>query len=101
MGRVRSDAGEQDLVRVYLDSIGWYALLSKEEEARLAQEMEAGRAAAELELGTRHRRPQERDSWNGRCRGGERAADQFINSNLRLVVSIAKRTSGRTCRCST
>jgi RNA polymerase sigma factor (sigma-70 family) len=94
VAKVRSDGGDQDLVRVYLDSIGCYPLLTKEDEARLAQEMEAGRdAGAELEaccnLSPARRRQLQRTAARGRA-----ASDQFVNANLRLVVSIAKRYQG-------
>ena len=36
---------EEDLVRLYLNDIGRYALLTKDDEARLAQATEAGRQA--------------------------------------------------------
>ncbi len=36
---------EEDLVRLYLNDIGKYALLAKDDEARLAQAIEAGREA--------------------------------------------------------
>ncbi len=36
---------EEDLVRLYLNDIGKYALLTKDDEARLAQAVEAGREA--------------------------------------------------------
>ena len=52
MVRKRPEGGDQDLVRVYLDEIGRYPLLSKEDEVVLAQAIEAGReAAAELAAG--------------------------------------------------
>ena len=36
---------EEDLVRLYLNDIGKHALLTKDDEARLAQAIEAGREA--------------------------------------------------------
>ncbi len=91
MTKVTSDVGEQDLVRLYLDGIGKYPLLTKEDEVALAKAMEAGRAAAaELEargpISASRRRELRRAA-----RAGEVAAEQFVNANLRLVVSIAKR----------
>ena len=38
---------EEDLVRLYLTDIGQYPLLTKDDEVRLAQEIEAGNAARE------------------------------------------------------
>ena len=53
---------EQDLVRLYLDEIGRHELLTKDDEVRLAQAIEAGREArAELAAGgkfPRGRRPE-------------------------------------------
>ena len=36
---------DEDLVRLYLNQVGRYALLTKDDEARLARAIEAGRAA--------------------------------------------------------
>ncbi len=90
MGKSQPEGGEQDLVRLYLDGIGTYPLLTKDDEVRLSQAIERGRAAAaELAAGrasSRRRRELRRlDAL------GKRAAEDFTNSNLRLVVSIAKR----------
>jgi RNA polymerase sigma factor (sigma-70 family) len=82
---------EQDLVRLYLNDIGKYALLTKSDEVRLAQAVEAGRnARAELsgnvDLATSRQRELRR-----LVRHGEDATETFVKANLRLVVSIAKR----------
>ncbi|MEE8405821.1 MAG: sigma-70 factor domain-containing protein, partial [Acidimicrobiia bacterium] len=76
-------------IRQYLDGIGLYDLLSAEDEVRLAKAIETGRKA-EIALET------EKDSTKRRklgemVRRGEDARQTFIRSNLRLVVSIAKR----------
>jgi RNA polymerase sigma factor (sigma-70 family) len=82
---------EQDPVRLYLDDIGRYPLLAKDDEIRLAQAIEAGRAAGvELEQGGPFAPVRERELRRMK-RGGERASEEFIQANLRLVVSIAKR----------
>jgi RNA polymerase sigma factor (sigma-70 family) len=90
MTKARAEAGEQDLVRLYLDGIGQYPLLSKDDEVRLSQRMEAGReATAELRRGgltPARRRALRRVEGDGHA-----AVDEFINANLRLVVSIAKK----------
>ena len=57
-----------DPVRMYLKEIGRYALLTPEEEVELAERMQAG---------------------------DEDAKRRMIEANLRLVVAIAKRYSGR------
>jgi RNA polymerase sigma factor (sigma-70 family) len=85
------ESREQDLVRVYLDGIGRYPLLSKDDETHLAQLIERGRSAgSELASGSGLSAQQVRHLERAK-REGDSAAEQFINSNLRLVVSIAKR----------
>ncbi len=88
--QVRSEAHEEDLVRLYLDSIGKYPLLTKEDEWRLSRVIEEGNEAAEelAKLGPRSARRRELARKGKR---GEAAREEFVNSNLRLVVSIAKR----------
>ena len=62
------DAFADDSVRLYLREIGKIPLLSPEEEAKLAQEIVEGK---------------------------KKAKDKMVEANMRLVVSIAKRYSGR------
>ena len=91
MGKGRTDGSDEDSVRLYLDGIGRYPLLTKDDEIRLAQAIEAGRAAAgEVERGLPLSGPRERELRRIR-RDAERASEQFVNANLRLVVSIAKK----------
>jgi DNA-directed RNA polymerase sigma subunit (sigma70/sigma32) len=46
----RVERDEEDLVRLYLTDIGQYPLLTKDDEVRLAQQIEAGNTArSELE----------------------------------------------------
>jgi RNA polymerase sigma factor (sigma-70 family) len=90
MGK-RGEAFYADSVRLYLDGIGQYPLLTKEDEIRLAQVIEIGRdAAAELQDGPGLSPGRERE-LRRTVRSGERATAQFVNANLRLVVSIAKK----------
>ncbi len=64
-------------------------MLSKDDETRLAQLIERGRSAeAELASGVSSQPVRQLERAK---RAGDSAAEQFINSNLRLVVSIAKR----------
>jgi RNA polymerase sigma factor (sigma-70 family) len=82
---------EEDLVRLYLNDIGKYALLAKEDEAGLAQAMEAGREAR-AEFATAVAIAPSRKRELGRLtRAGDEAAETFVKANLRLVVSIAKK----------
>ena len=92
MPKQRPDRDEEDLVRLYLSDIGQYPLLTKDDEARLAQAIEAGVAAeAELEEGGRSLSPARRRTLKRTVRLGEDAERSFVQSNLRLVVSIAKK----------
>ena len=94
MGKQSADA-DHDLVRMYLDGIGRYPLLTQEDEVRLARALEDGRAAAErLAGGTEGMAAPEIARLRRMQRAGDRAFEQFVNSNLRLVVSIAKRFQG-------
>jgi len=45
MAKDRVDRDEEDLVRLYLTDIGQYALLTKDDEVRLAKAIEAGKEA--------------------------------------------------------
>src|SRR5262249_8243216 len=82
----------EDPVRVYLDAIGRHPLLTKDDEVRLSQDIEAGRAAREaLDAADSGLSRADRRALERTARRGERAWDTFVESNLRLVVSIAKR----------
>nr|MBP6728794.1 sigma-70 family RNA polymerase sigma factor [Microthrixaceae bacterium] len=91
MAKQRAERDEDDLVRLYLSDIGQYPLLTKDDEARLAQAMEAGHAAAkELDEGGQLT-PAKKRELRRLVRSGEEAERAFVQSNLRLVVSIAKK----------
>jgi RNA polymerase sigma factor (sigma-70 family) len=88
----RTAQPEEDLVRLYLNDVGKYALLTKADEARLAQAVEAGRdARAELAPGGPCLTPARQRELRRLVRQGDEATDTFVKANLRLVVSIAKR----------
>ena len=90
----RGDAGTSDTVRLYLREIGQVDLLTTEDERRLAQLIEEGQVAAkQIDAGVADR-TQERLMLRAVQRG-ERAKSELTQANLRLVVSIAKRYSGR------
>src|SRR6266542_6182950 len=93
MPKVRTRKTEQPVpVRQYLDEIGRYPLLTKDDEARLAQDIEAGQVAkATLAGATRGLTPRERRELRRTVRHGDQAWHTFVQSNLRLVVSIAKK----------
>jgi RNA polymerase nonessential primary-like sigma factor len=84
-----------DLVRVYLNGIGRTALLNAEEEVELAKQIEAGLYANHL-LQTRKRLgPARKRDLAQIAREGEQARAHLLEANLRLVVSLAKRYTGR------
>ena len=91
MAKRKPETTDQDLVRLYLDEIGRHPLLTKDDEARLAQQIEVGRdARAELDT-AKGLTPAKKRQLRKLARAGDEATEQFINSNLRLVVSIAKK----------
>ncbi len=82
---------DEDLVRLYLSDVGRHRLLTKEDEARLAQAAEEGREArAELDAGGKLSPARARE-LRRLAQTGDAAVEAFVNGNLRLVVSIAKR----------
>ena len=95
MPKQRPERAEEDLVRLYLSDIGKHPLLTKADEARLAQAIEDGNAArSDLQVaedkGEKLTVARRRELRN-RIREGDEATQTFIQANLRLVVSIAKK----------
>jgi RNA polymerase primary sigma factor len=86
-------------VRAYLKQIGKVALLNAEQEVELAKRIEAGLYAAERlrRAGdvTDQLSPQLRRDLRWIVRDGQRARNHLLEANLRLVVSMAKRYTGR------
>jgi RNA polymerase primary sigma factor len=84
-----------DPVKDYLKQIGKVALLNAELEVELAKRIEAGLFAEEkLATATKLTREAERDlKWV--VKDGQRAKSHLLEANLRLVVSLAKRYTGR------
>jgi RNA polymerase sigma factor (sigma-70 family) len=83
--------GGDDLVDLYLTDIGRPALLSKDDEIGLAQRIEAGAEARRQLGGSAASKPAGRRELSRRVRDGDAARRAFVEANLRLVVSIAKR----------
>jgi RNA polymerase primary sigma factor len=106
--QARKDAeltASADSVRAYLKQIGKVALLNAEEEVDLAKRIEAGLYAAERMRRTEDAKaagkkgeqvsPQLARDLRWIVRDGERAKNHLLEANLRLVVSLAKRYTGR------
>ncbi len=83
-----------DPVRMYLKEIGRVNLLTAEEEVYLAKKIEAGKKAARA-LRNFKGTPEERRKLEREKAEGLKAKQRLIESNLRLVVSIAKKYVGR------
>src|SRR5580700_11179315 len=88
--QARNETQDEDLVRLYLDSIGRYPLLTKEQEWDLSRIIHEGREAKE-EAAKGDLKAARKRQLLAAVELGEAATEQFINANLRLVVSIAKR----------
>ncbi|SDG23599.1 RNA polymerase sigma factor [Klenkia brasiliensis] len=89
-------ATSTDAVRAYLKLIGRVALLTAEQEVDLARRVEAGLYAAHKLADTDAKfTPTMRRDLNWVVRDGERAKTHLLEANLRLVVSLAKRYTGR------
>src|SRR2546423_8084489 len=92
VAKERVERDEEDLVRLYLTDIGQYPLLTKDDEVRLAKAIEGGTAALEeidrlgKELNAARKRELRRHIPEG-----EDAERTFVPSELRAVVSIAKK----------
>ena len=84
-----------DLVRVYLNEIGKVALLTAADEVDLAKRIEAGLYAKHLLDEGPAPSFNRRRELRGVAADGENAKDHLLRANLRLVVSLAKRYTGR------
>ena len=88
-----------DPVRMYLQEIGRYRLLTTQEEVELAMRIETGirakRQLGDSEAGIEDLTTEDRAILDREVRQGARAQKQLVESNLRLVVSIAKKYVGR------
>ena len=83
-----------DTVGLYLDEVSAHLLLTAEDEVHLSRSMEAGKKAkATLESGEYEKA--DRVKLMRLVAEGDEAKMTFIRSNLRLVISIAKRYTGR------
>jgi RNA polymerase sigma factor (sigma-70 family) len=81
---------QPDTIGCYLDEIGQHRLLDREEEARLGRTVRDGQGAAARLAAAGRLDPSERRRLHRQVREAASARRQLVESNLRLVVSIAK-----------
>src|SRR4051794_41977048 len=91
--RVREGGPDADLFRMYLQEIGEHELLTREDEQRIGRVIDAGRRAAATLAGDDGAgfSGQTREALEAQVAAGQQAEKSFVEANLRLVVSIAKR----------
>ena len=90
-----SQISVSDPVRLYLNDLGRYPLLTSQQEVELAMQLEAGQKARERLMGEEPLTPEDRGVLQHQLHVAKAAHDQLVNSNLRLVVSLARRYVGR------
>src|SRR5215831_11167087 len=94
--QVASAGATADPVKDYLKQIGKVPLLNAEQEVELAKRIEAGLFAEEkLGQGIAGMAPDQRIDMEWIAEDGRRAKNHLLEANLRLVVSLAKRYTGR------
>ncbi len=84
-----------DLVRQYLNDAGRHALLTKEDEADLANRYQAGLSAHHLLAARKDLTRRRKARLKLVSRDGARAKERMVQANLRLVVPQARKFSGR------
>ncbi|OXY91664.1 RNA polymerase subunit sigma-70 [Streptomyces diastatochromogenes] len=90
-----AEGGTVDQVRDYLRLIARVRLLTAEQEVDLARRIEAGLYAERLMSETPDLDPRHRRELAVLAEDGRRARTHMIEANLRLVVAMAKRYTGR------
>ncbi|QHC73659.1 RNA polymerase sigma factor [Rathayibacter sp. VKM Ac-2805] len=84
-----------DPVKDYLKQIGKVALLNAAEEVELAMRIEAGLFAEDKLANSTDLSPELVRELRWVAKDGQRAKSHLLGANLRLVVSLAKRYTGR------
>jgi len=90
-----SEGALPDVIRQYLREIGRIPLLTASEEVQLARAVEAGLFAEEALAGCFDGPDADRQELTAIVHDGLAAKRRMVESNLRLVVSVAKRYVGR------
>ncbi|WP_104103035.1 RNA polymerase sigma factor [Arthrobacter sp. 08Y14] len=93
--QVVSAGATADPVKDYLKQIGKVALLNAEQEVDLALRIEAGLFAEEKLAADPNMDPKLKRELEFIVHDGKRAKNHLLEANLRLVVSLAKRYTGR------
>jgi RNA polymerase primary sigma factor len=93
--QVATAGATADPVKDYLKQIGKVALLNAEQEVELAKRIEAGLFAEETLNSGEELDPKLRRELHWIAEDGRRAKNHLLEANLRLVVSLAKRYTGR------
>ena len=95
-GRVAAAGASADPVRDYLRQIGKVPLLNAGQEVELAKRIEAGLFAGQkLAFGSQDLSAEARTDLEQVAEDGRTAKDHLVEANLRLVVSLARRYTGR------
>ncbi len=90
-----SQISVSDPVRLYLNDLGRYPLLTAQQEVELAMQIEAGVKARERLESEDPLTIEDRALLTHQIHVAKTATDSLVNSNLRLVVSLARRYVGR------
>ncbi|BDZ60849.1 RNA polymerase sigma factor RpoD [Demequina sediminis] len=93
--QVMTAGATADPVKDYLKQIGKVALLNAEQEVDLAKRIEAGLFAEETLASGEKLAPKLRRELEWIANDGRHAKNHLLEANLRLVVSLAKRYTGR------
>jgi DNA-directed RNA polymerase sigma subunit (sigma70/sigma32) len=98
VAKERVERDEEDLVRLYLTDIGQYPLLTKDDEVRLAQEIEGGNEARlQLETAKKLDAKKKRELRKTATTPSARSCSRTFDSSCR-----SRRSTRRpACRCST
>jgi RNA polymerase primary sigma factor len=87
--------GVLELLGIYLHEVRRFQLLSAEEEISLSRSYDDGRTAAEKLRNAIELSGDERARFDSSVRAGERARRRLVESNLRLVISVARKHLNR------